>query len=191
MRAFVAVEIDSALRRAIARIIDELRRLDTDVKWVAVQNLHVTLKFLGDNVPDQQAAEICGAVTEAVADLSAFDLEVRGTGAFPRASHPRTVWLGLADGCEPLATLQKKVDRALRGLGFPREGRPFSPHLTIGRARSAGRDLPELGRQLVARAAESIGRCRVDHVAVFSSILGRGEPIHEALARAVLRQTEP
>ena len=185
VRTFVAVEIDEVIRRAAADLVDELRAVSSEVGWVAAQNMHLTVKFLGD-VAAETNPQVCQAVAEAVADVEIFELEIRGVGAFPNAARPRTLWLGSGAGEEQLAALAERVEKALRPLGFPREGRPFRGHLTLGRVRRPGPGLAALAPMLRQRAALDVGRSRIHEVVVFSSDLQRGGPVYEALARCPL-----
>jgi 2'-5' RNA ligase len=185
IRTFVAVNIDSAVRERVARLVDRFRAAGADVKWVASPNLHITLKFLGD-VDAKEIHRVCEAVQKAVADAPPFEFEIRGAGAFPKASRPRTVWLGVAQGREELIDLNKRIEPALEKLGFRREARRFQPHLTIGRVRRGGPAVAELGQLIGEQADVEVGATKVGEVIVYSSQLDRAGPTYEALARAPL-----
>jgi len=182
IRTFVAVEMAPEVRDAAVAVIDDLRQAEADVKWVARENMHLTLQFLGQ-VPADTINDVCLAVSEAVAGCEPFDLEIRGLGAFPNARRPRTIWLGVAAGREELAAVQKRAQKALKKLGFKPEDRPFSPHLTIGRVREG---TPALAERLAGRADESYGRSPITEVVVFSSQLSPSGPTHTPLCRAPL-----
>lgn len=168
-RAFVAIHLDDASRAALRDEIEHLRRAAPHVAWVAAENLHVTLKFLG-NVEPGLLRGISGSLEEAVREASPFDLEIRGLGAFPSPSRPRVVWAGLAAGRELMAALAERVERALEPLGFPGEDRPFSPHVTLGRVREPRKD-PRLARLIEAGDALEFGVVRVDSVWLMRSDL--------------------
>jgi 2'-5' RNA ligase len=186
VRTFVAVELTAAIRGRAAELIAALRAVPADVKWVEPENMHLTLKFL-DEVPLAEIAELCQTIERAVADIEPFEMEVRGAGAFPNAARPRTLWLGAADGQQPMIALHGKVEGALAKLGFRKEGRRFQPHLTIGRVRQTGPGVAELG-ELVWRYADfEAGRLKVREVVVFSSQLESAGPVYTALGRARLR----
>jgi 2'-5' RNA ligase len=185
IRTFVAVEIGSAIRDCAAELIDEFRAAGADVKWVEPQNLHITLKFLGD-VDSREIHHVCQAVQGAVAEVAPFEFEVRGAGAFPNAKRPRTVWLGVGEGHEELVDLNRRVEKPLEKLGYRREARRYQPHLTIGRARRGGPGVVELGNLIREHADFDLGRTTVSQVVVFSSQLDRSGPTYEALARAPL-----
>jgi len=185
IRAFVALAISADVRRAAAGVIDDLRGAGAAVKWVEPQNLHVTLKFLGD-VDDGEIHHVCHAVEQAAAQAAPFGFEVRGAGAFPDTRRPRTVWLGIGQGGPEIVALNARIEPALTKLGFPKEARRFQPHLTIGRIRRGGPGVAELGTRIAARGDLPLGRTHVAEVIVFSSRLGRSGPTYEALARAPL-----
>jgi 2'-5' RNA ligase len=184
-RMFIAVEISPQVRGRAADLMQRLQASEAKVSWVAPENLHLTMKFLGDQT-DDELASICRAVQQAVADVPAFEFICHGAGAFPNLQRPRTLWIGVRDGAEQLGQLQRCVEMELARHGFPKEHRGFQPHLTLGRVRSGGAALPVLG-QLVAQAEDfAVGVSSVDEVIVFGSFLQRGGPIYEVLARAPL-----
>ena len=139
------------------------------VAWVAPENFHVTLKFLG-GIDEGRVPGVTEALHAAAADHRAFEMEVAGLGAFPSATRPRVVWAGIVDGSDPLAALASAVDDRLVALGFPREARAFAPHITLGRVRETRR-APQLTDALGAAAARPFGRVAIDHVALMRSDL--------------------
>jgi len=185
IRTFVAVEIDSAVRGAAEDLIRDLAQVPVEVKWVEPENLHVTIKFLGD-VDSREVHRVCQAVEKAVAGLEPFRFELRGAGAFPSLSRPRTLWLGPGEGAEEMATLAARVEKAVEKLGFRREARRFKAHLTIGRVRRPTPALAQLSDRLREHADFEAGRTHVRQVVVFSSQLDRSGPTYQALARAPL-----
>jgi len=186
IRTFVAVDISRAVRDGAAELIDQFRAAGADVKWVEPQNLHVTLKFLGD-VDAREIHEVCRAVQGAVGEAAPFGLEVLGAGAFPNANRPRTIWLGIGQGSEEMVSLNARIEPPLEKLGFRREARRYQPHLTIGRVRrGGGPTVGELGKLLHEFADFEVGRMTVSEVIVVSSQLDRSGPVYEPLARAPL-----
>jgi 2'-5' RNA ligase len=113
------------------------------IRWVSTNNLHVTLKFLGD-VEDREIYAICRAVNNAVQNASCFSLACRGVGAFPSIHQPRTIWVGIDDLDQELTTLFSRLESELSALGFPREPRRFKPHLTLGRVTHGRKNLGNL-----------------------------------------------
>ena len=185
LRTFIAVEMSDAIRQAAARLIEELKTASADVTWVAPHNMHLTVKFLGE-VATEKIPEVSEAVAEAAAESKPFELEIRGVGAFPNAARPRTIWLGPGSGEEELAALAKRVDLALRKLGFEREAHMFHGHLTLGRVRRPSPALGALTRLLQSKADFAAGRTSIGEAVVFSSQLSPTGPTYEALSRARL-----
>jgi 2'-5' RNA ligase len=167
VRLFVAIRLSEAIRRRIAAATPSHVR---GIRWVAPENLHLTLKFLGE-VEEARAA----SVAEALRSIHAapFDLSMRGFGSFPGV-----VWVG----CEgPAAALAEAVERVCAGLDFPRESRPFNPHVTIGRVKER-RAL----RSLKLDPSADFGTQRVESFALMRSDLTPRGPIYTALAEFAL-----
>jgi 2'-5' RNA ligase len=181
MRTFVAVEIDRVVRRRAGALVERLGRLTDDVRWVEPENMHITLKFLG-NVRAHDTFELCEAVSDAVCDCPPFGLEVQGLGGFPALDRPRTLWIGMADGSEALTTVFDRIEDAVIELGYRPEPRRFTAHMTIGRVRRRSDHLGHLVDELDELKNESFGRTSVDRVTVFSSKKGPDGPVHTALS---------
>ena len=140
IRAFLAIELPDALRPGLAQIQGELKRSHADVRWVAVGNIHLTLKFFG-NVPEDEIDALALAARQAAAEAAPLQLQATGVGAFPSPNAPRVVWLGLGGDVVPLTRLFYGLEKAFTTLGYLPEGRAFNPHLTLGRVKSpANRD---------------------------------------------------
>lgn len=140
LRLFIAVPSAPELRGDIEEIKEELRGSGADVKWVEGENLHFTLKFLGE-VPKSQIPEISCALSRVSSLLHPFSIRFLGVGCFPNAGNMRVVWLGIENDSD-LLSLQKQVEEAMEALGFAREKNSFRAHLTLGRVRTArGKDL--------------------------------------------------
>ena len=133
IRAFVAVELPAQVKNALAELIEELHRADIrSIRLVRPEGIHLTLKFLGD-VEEEQVEQVVTAVSNASRMHRAFGLELGSVGAFPSRNAPRVLWVGLRGDPEPLLRLQHGIEQALAPLGFAREDRPFSAHLTVAR----------------------------------------------------------
>ncbi|HYD39933.1 MAG TPA: RNA 2',3'-cyclic phosphodiesterase [Anaeromyxobacter sp.] len=187
-RLFVALEPPEPVRRRIAAAAAALRRgagaAASDVRWVAEENLHLTIQFLGA-VPEERVAAVETAVTEVAAAARPLSLEVKGAGGFPNARRPRVVWLGLAGDVPALAALAAELGKRLTPLGFAPEARPFSAHLTLGRAREP-RGAPGLGGALAAAAQDGGVAWRAAELVLFESHLSPKGPRYEAVLRAPL-----
>jgi 2'-5' RNA ligase len=139
------------------------------VSWVAPENLHVTLKFLG-NVDPTRLDAVRSALAAAAPAREAFDLAVQGLGAFPSPTRPRVIWAGVGAGEAPAAALAGRVEELLVPLGFAREARPFAAHVTLGRVREPRPDAA-LAEALAAGAARPFGLVRVARLSLMRSEL--------------------
>jgi 2'-5' RNA ligase len=137
MRLFIAINLPADVRETLWEVAAPLRAARYPVRWVPADSIHLTLKFLGD-VDATREAEITSGVAAAVTGAKPFALPVGGFGAFPSAQRPRVVWAGL-EPVPPLELLQHRVEQEMERLGFPTEGRPFHPHLTLGRVKRDAR----------------------------------------------------
>lgn len=186
LRTFIAVEIPWEVKDRARKLIDELRRAEASVRWVAPEHMHWTLKFLGEvgmlDIPD-----VCAAVQRAVEPLAPFDVAAEGAGAFPDIHRPRTVWVGMGEGSEPMIELHDAIEHELSKLGFRSENRRFRPHLTIGRVRQSPDGIGELGRLLQQHADFDSGLSMVEEVVVFSSELTPKGPSYEPLCHVELK----
>jgi 2'-5' RNA ligase len=179
IRTFIAIELPPAVRQALDRIQERLKRERLAVRWVAPEKIHLTLKFLGE-IPTEQAAavgETCALVATAA---QPFELEAVGLGAFPNPRRPRNLWVGLAGDLEPLGQLQADLEGALAELGFPPEGRPFHPHLTLGRTQRRARpdEIRRLGQAVSSSKIPSLGRWQVKQIVVMRSDLRPQGPLY-------------
>jgi 2'-5' RNA ligase len=188
-RLFVALEPTEAVRRRIRTAETELRRAvgraETEIRWVDPENVHLTLQFLGA-VPEERVADVAGAVAEVARSAPGpLSLEVRGAGGFPNARRPRVVWLGVGGDLAALRALVADLGRRLAPLGFPPEDRPFTGHLTLGRARE-GRGNPGIAGALAGAREEEAVAWRATEIVLFESHLSPKGARYEAVARAPL-----
>ena len=185
LRTFIAVELPVAVRQAAVRLIEELQGTQANVKWVDEMQLHWTLKFLGE-VSSRDIPGVCQAMIKAAASVPAFEVNVGGAGAFPKADRPRTVWLGASDGVDSFVALHDELEKRLEPMGFRSERRRFQPHITLGRVRRSPFGVDELGGLILEQANYEVGSMRVDEVVAFTSQLERSGPTYEVLGRASL-----
>jgi len=132
MRLFIAIEIPDDIKNEMAEVQIRLKGSGVDASWSRAEGMHLTLKFLGE-VSETKVLEIMNALTNAVRSPAGFRINLKGIGAFPDQKNARVVWAGIAGDLEKLAMLQDAVEEAMAGLGFEREKRTFTPHLTLGR----------------------------------------------------------
>ena len=179
IRTFVAVLIAEDLKRRVSEVQERLKKLAPDVKWVAPENFHVTLKFLGD-VSEDALPDVFAAVEDAARGFSPFDLSLCGLGAFPSPRKARVVWAGIEDGREPLRELASAVEASLAELNFEKEDREFKSHITIGRVKFS-KFLDRLAQGIDEIDAGDMGVQRVTSVAVMRSDLQREGPVYSPL----------
>lgn len=181
-RLFFAVPLAAGLRERVAQVVARLIPVAGKVKWVEPENLHFTLKFLGE-MPVTVVDGLGQVARQVAARHAAFTLHILGVGAFPRPAEARVIWLGSAEGGEALTALAMDLEEALARTGLaPRERRPFKPHLTIGRNNAPGRT-PGLAEALGAQAQVDIGPMVVDSFVLMRSQLQRQGPIYTETGR--------
>ena len=132
-RGFIAIEINATPK--ILEFEKEIRESGADIKLVEPHNIHITLKFLGDT-EENKIDEIEHIIQDAVKTIKPFPLTLKGTGVFPNENYLKVVWIGITDG-GMIGTIARNMDEKLSNLGFQKEKREFSPHLTIGRVKTA------------------------------------------------------
>ena len=192
-RLFVAVPVPAETREACHALIEPVRTLPFGryARWVHLDTLHVTLRFLGDTPPDRVAA-VVDAVREGVGERPAFGVRLGGAGSFPPEGRKiRALWLGIIDGSTQLGSIVEDLAPPLARLGWPAEARPFRPHLTVARTDATGiRDAALTAQALEAAAEEWATAFTVDRVVLFRSHLGGGPPRHEPLDEILLGAPE-
>jgi 2'-5' RNA ligase len=188
-RLFVAAPIEAAARDAIAAMVEPIRAAEPvgrGIRWVRLDQLHVTLRFLGPT-SEHRLDSLVEATRTAAAACRPFEVRFRGAGAFPPVGRPRTLWLAIEDGATELAALAAALDQALVGAGWPANDRPFRAHLTLARAdgvRQGSRTAEALRRA----AAEAAVVSTVDRIVVFESITGGGPARYVPRGEAGLEQ---
>lgn len=188
LRLFVALELPDSILAALEDVQSKLQgKLPARaVRWVRGEGIHLTLKFLGET-PATQCEAITDAVRAACAGHRSLTLRAAGLGCFPNPGRPRVVWVGLAGDLDRLARLQQAVEAALEPLGFRPEGRPFSPHLTLGRVKDASpADVKAVGRVIEGTTLGTLGEWTADAVSLMRSELGPGGARYTCLAEIQL-----
>jgi len=188
-RVFIAIELPPEVRQELGRLEDRLkiRCSSGQLKWVAVDSIHLTLKFLGE-IPVSRLEAVRDATAASAAGVGELALELSGFGAFPGPSRPRVIWVGLEGDVPGLVSLAGRLDREMQALGFERESRPFSPHLTLARVR------PDASPPAQTEVASALTRVRpperlrftATEVSLMQSQLRPEGPLYTCLARWAL-----
>lgn len=182
IRCFLALDPPEEVLRGIATIQNHLRKLIRgDIRWVRPEGIHSTLKFFGD-ISAGDVANIAAAVEKAAEKEMPFSLAIGGAGLFPDPHRPRILWLGMNGDVERLLVFQKEIEEALLQIGFPREERPFRPHLTLGRIKTA-KGLIGLARALEKGEEYTAGRFTASGLSLIQSELTPGGAIYTILNR--------
>ncbi len=136
IRAFIAFHLPENVRKHIRDLQDHLRSGGLHLRWVAPENIHLTLKFLGDINPSD-TERIAQAMSQSVQETSRLHLGAKGIGVFPTVRKARVLWIGLSGDTHELIQLQNRLDDRLSDLGYEKESRPFKAHLTLARAKES------------------------------------------------------
>ncbi|MGB7847475.1 MAG: RNA 2',3'-cyclic phosphodiesterase [Candidatus Acidiferrum sp.] len=153
MRLFIAIEISTEIRSALSAFLKELRGIAPHAKWVRTENLHVTLKFLGETEPAKISA--IESALGSIRSMQPVTLEFRGLGFFPNEKRPRVFWVGM-ESSSNLQAFADEIDRSMHEMGFPLEDRPFTPHLTLARFSPPGLP-PKLGSAATDQSSRNFG----------------------------------
>jgi 2'-5' RNA ligase len=194
LRLFIALELPHDVLAALQAMQDRLRgRAPREtIRWTRPEGIHLTLKFLGETPAAKQPA-ITAAMQQAAAGYAPLHLHAAGLGCFPNTTRPRVVWIGLGGDLAALTALAEAMEAATETLGFAREGRAFSPHLTLGRVRqeAGSADVKALGRLIEATHVGEIACWTAESVSLMRSDLRPDGARYTCLAQAPLKPVSP
>lgn len=179
MRTFLAVEVPSQERKKISDFVHAEAKSELPVRWVRYENLHITLKFLGE-IDEQQKTDIAPVIEDVCGKHNPFNLRLEGLGCFPNPGNPRVLWVGVTQGSEELCAIADALERELARFGF-REEKRFHPHLTIGRTRRRCMVDSILSKNISSDPFE------ITSVVLFKSTLKPGGPVYEQLLSFTLK----
>jgi len=168
IRCFISVNLPVETKKALGSVVTELKKAGADVKWVPVDNIHLTLKFLG-NTDASSIPEITESLSKKLSHYNIFYITIAGVGCFPSERRPRVIWVGIEDAAV-LQDIQKDIDTVMVRFGFAPEERPFSPHLTVGRVRSM-KKITDLMNRFEDFRKFDLGRVEVSEVHMMQSEL--------------------
>ncbi|KPJ74444.1 hypothetical protein AMJ52_00610 [candidate division TA06 bacterium DG_78] len=175
MRTFIAIEVPEKIRKEIDDVVTDEKKRGLPIKWVKCENLHITLKFLGE-IDEYKKKEILPALQKLTNEVTPFHISLESIGCFPTPKNPRVVWVGVIQGKEKLCSIAQNVETALAGCGFKEEKR-FHPHLTIGRIKKFCNVDEILERQITSASF------LVNSIVLFKSTLKPEGSIYEVLQK--------
>ncbi|MFN7170872.1 MAG: RNA 2',3'-cyclic phosphodiesterase [Candidatus Omnitrophota bacterium] len=188
IRTFIAIEIPEILCAEFAQLQEELKKAEADIKWVEPKNMHLTLKFLGDT-EETKITKIKESLQKISQKANSFEINFRGLGAFPNLESPRVLWIGIEKGKDKLFELATKIEDELKILGFPKEKRQFSAHLTLGRIRSF-KNREKLKTTIKEKVNfKARNKMYLKEIVLFKSQLTPSGPIYTCLAKFNLPST--
>jgi len=185
IRTFIAINIPDNIKELIAEFRDTLVGAHFPVKWVRPENIHLTLKFIGE-IPQNLVDRICDDMKNTPPLCEPFEIAVSGTDVFPNLNKPRVYWIGITHGAGELIQLARDIDEKTARHGIEREKRPFRPHLTLGRVKS-----PKPVRGIDKFISPDIfyaGTFIAEEIVVMQSVLKPSGPVYTPLAVHSLRQ---
>lgn len=185
IRSFISINLNDALRKEINNLLIDLEKHNFDVKWVPVENLHITLKFLG-HIKEETVEKVKDKLYNIVSSFKPFRLRFNGIGFFPDRKRPRVIWIDISDS-DVLKNLQEIIEERLAEIGLAREKRGFSPHLTIGRIRSL-RDRERLVGIVETIKDREFGIIDVDRVSLMKSDLRPGGAQYSVIAEFLMKR---
>jgi 2'-5' RNA ligase len=186
IRSFLAFELPPDIKRSVLLVSKDLRKSDLNARWVKVDNIHLTVVFMGD-IREEDIRPIREEIKEVCLGSGPFDISLKGIGVFPNERRPRVMWLGLDGEIEMISALRDRLQERLGPFGIKREKRPFRPHLTLGRFRRPGRKGPGLD-DIMARYKNLEGPvCRLEELIMFKSDLKPQGAIYTKLGSCLLK----
>lgn len=190
VRSFIAIELPERLFEPMQNASTQLQEMlsGQPVRWVPVENIHLTLKFLGD-VSERNIAMITEILEAEAANHCQFEISVGGFGVFPNFTRPRVIWVGV-EGPDELMNLQRRIDVETTRLGYAPSQRDFSPHLTFGRIsrNAAPGQVRKISELLRKHKLGFLGAARITQVNLYKSVLGPDGAVYSKLAAADLSE---
>ncbi|MCX5700884.1 MAG: RNA 2',3'-cyclic phosphodiesterase [Candidatus Omnitrophica bacterium] len=188
MRTFIAIDLPDNIKETLRQLQDKLKASGAEVNWVEPENIHLTLKFLGE-IDKALLPKIISVIEAAALSTTQFTAKISSCGAFPKLNFPKIIWLGVDSGADKIKDIARGLEDSLAQLGVPKEERTFSAHITIGRTKSQqNRDkliqgLGELGSCLEKDSLEF----NVGKISLFKSTLTPNGSIYEVLKEVNLK----
>lgn len=179
-RAFIAVELNPSFQKTLTETQNALKKAGASVSWVKPENMHLTLKFLGEIKP-KKLKEVLETFPPLASGIKPFKIQLSELGVFPDVHHPKIIWAGVTEKTGELLKLVEHIEIEMAKLGFRKETRDFTAHLTIGRIKT-NKNIEELGKLIAGFQFLEEVRGAVDRIALFKSTLTPQGPVYEQLA---------
>jgi 2'-5' RNA ligase len=184
MRTFIAINLDDAIKDAIREKTAPVREVDAKIKWVEKQNLHLTLRFLGEVKPET-VPRIDDAMRKSCEGIAPFDMVLKGAGCFPERGRPRVVWVAVEDGADTAKRIAERLRKELSGLPVKPDDKAFKAHITIGRIKKVG-DRDAFHATLENLKELFLGSQTINTIELMESQLTPGGPIYSVSSRIPL-----
>ena len=179
IRAFVAIEINKEIKNKLSEFLTQLRKIDADVKWVACENIHLTLKFLG-HIGENILPALNKIIDDAVSCFRPFDINIENVGAFPSLKKPRVIFVCAQDKGNNLLKIYEKLDKGMEELGIKQDAKKYVGHITLGRIKSR-KNIPALIDALNSGTGYFFGQEKVNYISLMQSKLTPKGPIYTRL----------
>ncbi len=179
IRTFVAIEIDKEIKDRILEFLNQLKKVDADVKWVASENIHITLKFIG-YIDEKILPALNKTINDITSCLRSFSIKIEDVGVFPTLKKPRIIFVCARDKENNLLKLYEELENRLEVLGIKRESRKYVGHITLGRIKSQ-KNIPKLIDTLNSRSGHFFGQEKANYISLIQSKLTPSGPVYTRL----------
>ncbi|MCF6149559.1 MAG: RNA 2',3'-cyclic phosphodiesterase [Candidatus Kuenenia sp.] len=179
VRLFIAIEITDTIRKNLSIFQNDLKKTSADIKWVAPENLHITLKFIGAT-DDDKIGNIITVINQSVVNIKPFDLCYMGAGVFPAGKNPRVIFAKAVDSNGVLTTIYEKLNSQLSVMGITYDERKFEAHVTVGRVKTR-KNINNLMDCINSYRDFTFGNENIDHLVLMKSDLSREGPTYTRL----------
>lgn len=180
-RVFIASSLNEEAKNLIKDIQSNIKKLNCQIKWVKPENVHLTLKFLG-NIESDRIDELKKLVQSTSKMTQSIKSDLFNLGAFPNSQKPKILWVGLSDNESKIAQLAETIETSLSTIGFSKEKRSFKPHVTIGRVRSF-KNIKPLSETISQFSVKNAVAQNIDNITIYKSTLTPTGPIYEVLKK--------
>jgi 2'-5' RNA ligase len=184
IRVFIAIEIDSGIKDRLSEYLNQLKKTGASVKWVAPENIHLTLKFIG-YIEEETLPALNKIISDAVSCLGPFSISIGNIGAFPNFKKPRVVFVCVQDKVNNLLNIYERLDKDIEKLGIKRESKKHVGHITLGRIKSQ-KNISKLTSVLNSGTKCSFGLEKVSYISLMQSKLTPAGPIYTKLNNFML-----